>query len=199
MENESGEFTTTKVRKSRSRSPSNTSRCRGSGSTTPTCDDHHGENNGNDDDGNSFSTTSDFQIQERIHNTQHFQFCAIHTLNNLLQLTEKTITTTTTTTSEENTSSFHFLLLICGKIYHLDHDKMSTLRKLGTKEEFDQIANDFIRQEKLLLSNNIDDIADECSSSVNERLSFWTTLMSNHRTPISGNYSFEVRGFVFSH
>ena len=132
-----------------------------------------------------------YNMTEIIHEQQRLQLCAIHTVNNLLQLTDDV-------SNEINDLN--------GPTNHRKKQKVS-------KSEFDAIADYFTSKEHHLCSDdNLDEIANfqeqethgeqqgdkyNCSSSPPPppppvSLTLFQKLSSNHRTPILGNYSYEV-------
>ena len=113
-----------------------------------------------------------------VHESQKRQLCAVHTINNLLQLSPAPNDT------QEN-----------------DECRCS----LATKEELDRIAdeltlaeNDLLRpiQEQTDQNNAAGDKIDEVS---HQELSISDLIFSKHRTVWWGNYSFEVSLRVILH
>eukprot|EP00816_Leptocylindrus_hargravesii_P007297 CAMPEP_0196803858 /NCGR_PEP_ID=MMETSP1362-20130617/3333_1 /TAXON_ID=163516 /ORGANISM="Leptocylindrus danicus, Strain CCMP1856" /LENGTH=232 /DNA_ID=CAMNT_0042175717 /DNA_START=232 /DNA_END=930 /DNA_ORIENTATION=+ len=80
--------------------------------------------------------------------SQRLQLCAVHAINNLLQIS-----------NEENAA---------------------------TKEELDSIADSLVTEEKAIYNSG-----NESISGANS-MSWYDLLRSRHRTPMLGNYSFEV-------
>lgn len=122
-------------------------------------------------------------IAPLVHETQCLQLCAIHALNNLLQLAVHDQHDNATKNIDLNQQ----IILSCGMLFR--HATMEA----GSKGEFDSIADNFTHKEALLYQHDcavdIDTVeTNECTQSV----SFRQVLTSRHRTPIFGNYSFEV-------
>ena len=101
---------------------------------------------------------------------QNLQLCAVHTVNNLLQHTG------------DCTLSDSFILC-SGKLHPINPFQPAT------KAEFDQIADNLTLREAALL--NGDDTTQE--NKIFRKISYRQILQSHHRTPVTGNYSFEVR------
>ncbi len=156
-------------------------------------------------------------VQPLVHEVQSKQLCAIHTLNNLLQLR------TTTASSMPSRQIKHVKttkewILINNQLYDCNDNDNNMLNTAATKEEFDILADNltkreqYLMKEMMMISNDSDnevvntkDIHDvtrttTCSydNDLNqkEKLSLWDQLRSNHRSPYTGNYSLEVRIFI---
>lgn len=133
--------------------------------------------------------SSPITVAPIIHHSQSLQLCAIHALNNLLQLTPDRKVDKTDT---ENNINQEFILC-SGKLYQ--HPSMDA----GSQEEFNRIADELTRKEHVLYSD-IKSNLDPNALNINENeikdgshhVSFWQILRSHHRTPLFGNYSFEV-------
>ncbi len=136
------------------------------------------------------SSSTDFGVQQLVHDKQHRQLCAIHALNNLLQLAENEC---------KPRIGIHFSeakerprLMVQDKCFNLDETKLNALKVRGTKVEFDMIADSLTYQERILLEGG-DSLDVEAETNVKKNLSLWNKVKSNHRTLLTGNYSFEVR------
>jgi hypothetical protein len=130
--------------------------------------------------------------------------CAVHTLNNLLQLT-------TEAPSRQNTHvvTRQEWMLINDHLYDYNDDGV-ILNTAATKEEFDILADTLTQKEQYLMKemfvtssknevnrNYVHDIPDSDDGlSQEEKLSLWGQLRSNHRSLFTGNYSLEVRNFI---
>jgi len=136
-------------------------------------------------------------IEPILNDPQHLQLCAIHTINNLLQITnnnDATIETQTedgddTTTLEEqkrhrlkSDKETTRMILVHGQLY--------TQSKIdfASKEELNTIADEMSKREIALMNNT----EESENSEMNQGISLWTKLRSNHRTLFTGNYSHEV-------
>jgi len=125
-----------------------------------------------------------YKIEPLYCEKQSLMQCAIHAVNNLLQLKSCKIKGEHThhTPSDE--------LLYDGILYH--HGEM----KCATKEEFDCKADELTLKEHALLVEGYSDIDRDKSSvgikSERKKLSLWNRLNSHNRTPLTGNYSIEV-------
>lgn len=100
-----------------------------------------------------------------VHEKQRLQLCAIHTINNLLQLNADLSV------------------------------NADVARAPATKEELDLLADNLTCIEKQVLSPPNGGNGDGGRQVVRSpcTLSIYDKIFSNHRTPILGNYSFEVR------
>jgi hypothetical protein len=145
---------------------------------------------------------SSIAIAPLIHETQSRQLCAVHALNNLLQLSTMIDKTTDTACRRRtkdccsNHDDYHDqqeqqVMLCCGTIYR--HPFMEP----GSIAEFNVIADELTRRETQLYLEKDDgatttseEIVDGCHKS---SISFWNVMRGHHRTPLLGNYSFEVR------
>lgn len=99
-----------------------------------------------------------------VHEKQSLQLCAIHTVNNLLQLTD------------DNQAGW-----MCGN-RKLERPSWT----LATKAELDEIADELTMAENQLLLEG--DKQDGCTKP-----SLYQKLSSQHRTVVFGRYSSEVR------
>lgn len=127
---------------------------------------------------NTFYQDGDLIVHER----QSLQLCAIHAINNLLQLTP-----------EETTVAW-----VCGDSrLPLGEEQ----KQPCTKQEMNELADHLTATESSLLSTNFDDvdITNELEmgltneSITRRKASFWQRFSSNHRSILFGNYSFEVK------
>jgi hypothetical protein len=116
-------------------------------------------------------------IATTVHEQQSLKLCAVHALNNLLQLSEDQL----------ETDSW-----CCGK-RRLQLSPSQTIP--ATKAEFDRIADDLTVAENQLLSSTAaySDKVNNKGSTL-RKISILERLTSNHRTVLLGNYSFEVGG-----
>lgn len=103
-----------------------------------------------------------------VHERQNLQLCAIHTVNNLLQL------------SENNQEGW-----TCGGRNLRDR---TTSWTCASKAELDMIADELTVAENQLL---VDPSSNESETGSTE-LSLFQKLSSQHRTVVFGNYSTEV-------
>ena len=118
-----------------------------------------------------------------IHEKQTRQFCAVHTVNNLLQIPLSGDDTAITWTCN-------------GQRLHLHHSSWYK----ATQPEFDAIANEITLRERQLMNGDDDFFATIGNKSTaagdDERstcsLSIWQKIWSHHGTPYWGNYSMEV-------
>ena len=154
-----------------------------------------------------------------VHEKQVRQLCAIHTVNNLLQLPSDLFGEEATEVNEEPTPSIIVHEWSChGKILHRykqscacdkstnTSDATGTDRipwRVATQEEFDDIAKEFTLREEMLMSGDESTFlsttssAEEVKSSgtTKDRLSKISVLQrvrSNYSTPYYGNYNKEV-------
>jgi len=121
--------------------------------------------------------------------SQSLQLCALHSMNNLLQLNPHI--KNGVLSSDEDAES---LILCGGDLYY--HSKL----KPGSKAEFNAIADQLTVHEAQWLSQTHSDR--ESSQTLDEKsatnphhvghLSYWNLLRSHHRAVFTGNYSFEV-------
>lgn len=121
-----------------------------------------------------------------VRESQSLQLCALHSMNNLLQLRPI-----------HNGGDGEESLILCGgNLYR--HSKI----RAGSKAEFDAIADELTFKEAQWYSQDKSDgesnqISEE-RKAANENanhgrhLSYWQLLRSHHRTLVTGNYSFEV-------
>jgi hypothetical protein len=152
--------------------------------------------------GDNISTES-YNIKPLIHDSQHLQLCAIHALNNLMQLSKTSKNRTIERQGRGKQFPIQFpneaeqvdiddqvngerkeMILINGEVYTVKHVEC------GTKEEFDSLADNLTCKEEALLMG---DGEEESADLGTNKISLWRRIRSNHRTPITGNYSFEVR------
>jgi hypothetical protein len=131
----------------------------------------------------STARTSCASTQERkssiaplIRQSQSLQLCAIMTINNLLQINIHPH-------SDENGYPTEHAMLCGGKCYR--HDSIPP----ATKSELDRIADALVLKEAAVLRGS----AVDSDGSDGGELSYWKLVQGHHRTPLLGNYSFEVR------
>jgi hypothetical protein len=119
----------------------------------------------NDDD----SPKPSYETCSIVHERQSLQLCAIHTINNLLQLTD------------DNQEGW-----MC------DNVRLNRPWTLATKAELDAIADELtVAENQLLVEGDISEESDKQSGST--KPSFYQKLSSQHRTVVFGRYSSEVR------
>lgn len=100
-----------------------------------------------------------------VHERQSLQLCAIHTINNLLQLTN------------DNKQGW-----TCGASHRLKRPSWT----LATKTELDEIADELtVAENQLLVEGNDQDVSLQPS--------LYQKLSSQHRTVLFGRYSSEVQ------
>lgn len=107
-----------------------------------------------------------------VHEKQHLQLCAVHAVNNLLQLSK-----------DEHDSKYQWL---CGE----RELKLCAAQLLpATKAEFDEIADGLT-----VLENDLLSLVHTVSNEIGRRRgpNLYERINSNHRTIFFGNYSFEV-------
>lgn len=105
-----------------------------------------------------------------IHERQSLQLCAVHAINNLLQI------------STDNTSNEGWM---CGSCKL--NEQPSWTR--ATKTELDEIADALtIAESHLMVEDN-----DGNNNAPPQAISLYQKLSSQHRTILFGRYSFEVR------
>ena len=139
-----------------------------------------------------------------VHERQSRQLCAIHAVNNLLQL-HFSRDETNKSNEQGNTSSQHQCMYQCGPFI------VQRSCKLVTKLEMDRIADDLTLVERNLLQENtfdnntrnddnnsaggretpVDVVGGASLRSQHNELSLKDKLVSNHRTMYLGCYSFE--------
>jgi len=138
------------------------------------------------DDTTPQKSMSTISIAPLFHESQRLQLCALHALNNLLQLSPDN----NEGISDEDESDN--LILCSGKLYC--HDALPH----ATKSEFNALADDLTSREAELYNESNGQNQDQAqeqgeSGRVGGRkLSWWRWIRSQHRTPFTGNYSFEV-------
>ena len=147
-----------------------------------------------------------------VHEKQSFQFCALHSLNNLLQLSSSNYNTTIeyennktkdgcSNNNNNNKNGLPKNVVVGGiKDCHRWNHKFPSIgdgkMEPFTKNELDRIANRFISAESKLFNNTNDGSILEENDDSSPHVSFLQSLRSNHRTPLTGNYSYEVSKFV---
>ena len=119
------------------------------------------------DDGSSELSDDTCSI---VHERQSLQLCAVHTVNNLLQL------------KEDNKEGW-----VC------DKQKLDRPWTLAAKAELDEIADALTVAENQLL---VDESRGECDRQQDRstKPSLYQKFSSQHRTVVFGRYSSEVRG-----
>ncbi len=126
---------------------------------------------------------SKISIAPIVRQSQSLQLCAVMTINNLLQACTEDET-------YENESATEALMLCGGNLLRLKKDA----QPMATAAELNRIADELILRETALLQDNA--TSNEISQD-NTYPSHWQVISSHHRTPLFGNYSFEVRQHVF--
>lgn len=126
-----------------------------------------------------------FVPEETLHEKQSLQLCAVHAVNNLLQISHDADARVdimehdgSYVSSDEKVSQDDgFFMLCAGNVYRCNQN----LRMRANKKEFDDIADELHQKEIHLLSQDPTRVP-------------WTRFlrMSNHRSLFTGNYSFEV-------
>eukprot|EP00978_Attheya_sp_CCMP212_P037204 scaffold173826_cov62-Attheya_sp.AAC.5 len=119
-----------------------------------------------------------------VHERQVRQLCAIHAVNNLLQLDDSIAD------HEGNNGTLHHWICNGTKLPWTEEQILP-----ATKKELDDIADGLTLVECKLLSLRDNDYEINISAQPSpelETLSMYQRLHSNHRTPVVGNYSFEV-------
>jgi hypothetical protein len=155
-----------------------------------------------------------------IHEKQIRQFCAIHTVNNLLQLSSEDSNGVVTesdgiSASDDEGSSKQTYITTewrChGRLIYRqrrrsdssgDNARSTSDKKkfniVATQSEFNEIAEDFTNRELRLMEGSDPMILDsneeatEVSQQSGRKLSTMQRLRSNYGTPVFGNYSVEV-------
>lgn len=115
-----------------------------------------------------------------IHERQRLQLCALHAINNLLQLDQGL-------DGEVSNSSGMMsnpVLLCGGKIYEIKNSIPYV-----TKAEFDSVADELTVREEECFRNTTETTTAEDGE---RKISFWKQMWSHHRTPFTGNYSLEA-------
>ena len=112
---------------------------------------------------------------------QKLQLCAKHAVNNLLQLDS--------TKNVEQESEKHMFIVCHGKIWKISKQEIFNP---CTKKELDLIADEMTFKENELYTTNESQDEDNGAETYYSKLSYWQILRSSHRTPITGNYSYEV-------
>lgn len=157
--------------------------------------------------GNSFdqdtTSTIDHRLQQNIlvlpilNDPQYLQFCAVHTINNLLQITKDATIETEEGDRDDRTLEERRNRLISDETTRmiLVNGDLYTQSKIdfASKKELDTIADEMSNRENALMKR--EEIE---NSETNEGISVWNVLRSNHRTLLTGNYSHEVRIYLTS-
>ncbi len=131
-----------------------------------------------------------------VHEKQSLQLCALHSLNNLLQLSSSSKYIDYNNKNEDYKNGQNEVRIKdCHRFTF--PSKVDTIEPF-TKNQLDSIANRFISAEsKLFIHNNDDNNTSSsnngiCKEDDSPQVSFLKSLRSNHRTPLTGNYSYEV-------
>jgi len=148
------------------------------------------------DDTSKQQNSSTLSIVPIVNDPQHRQLCAVHTINNLLQLTKNSTAmkddgtvriaaggSNTTCKSDATTRS----VLVTGEIY--------TQPKLefASKTELDLIADELSNRETVWMGGDEEEEREPNGKKTTVvGSSLWRRLRSNHRTLFTGNFSFSV-------
>ena len=131
-------------------------------------------------------------IDPLVRQSQSLQLCALMAINNLLQLPANTPRSPTARTNTRRVDEIENLVLCGRNLFY--HDAVAL--QVATKSELDAIADELILKESALLNgtcSNYEGGPTDDSGSTRVNLSYWEIFRSHHRTPFTGNYSFEVR------
>lgn len=134
------------------------------------------------------NTSTEISILPLVRQSQSLQLCAVMTINNLLQLTDEP--------HGHGHGGHEQVMLLCGgKLLRRQQDVLP----FATTTDLNDIADELILCEADLFHGNIHDDKSKNqkpnSGTVNtkRKASRWQVIRSRHRTPLFGNYSFEVR------
>ena len=125
--------------------------------------------------------SSEYKLRPMKLEQQKLQLCAKHAVNNLLQLDS--------TKHVERESERQMFIVCHGKIWKMLKQEIFNP---CTKKELDLIADEMTFKENELYTTNENHVEDIDAKTYYSRLSYWQILRSSHRTPITGNYSYEV-------
>ena len=128
-------------------------------------------------------------LEPLIHEDQSLQLCALHTINNLLQL-QKSIDPP----ASESDNNLEEGLLVGGRLYPSSSSFVPCgSTDIATTRELNQIADELTQREHKLLTQGVEAVEDTfCEDNKKTKISLWRKLKSQHRTVVAGNYSFEV-------
>lgn len=144
-------------------------------------------------------------LEPMIHEDQSLQLCALHTINNLLQLKERVVVDCT---AEDTTDSVVLkeALLCGGRLLYSSQSESTKNNAIATIGELNQIADYLTERECSLLAGG--DTSMEEGTHTTEQgydvtknvtsLSLLQKMRSQHRTLLAGNYSFEVLETILS-
>mmetsp|Transcript_28129 Transcript_28129/g.33323 ORF Transcript_28129/g.33323 Transcript_28129/m.33323 type:complete len:342 (-) Transcript_28129:249-1274(-) len=142
----------------------------------------------NDDD-TSNQQKNTYSIVPIVNDPQHRQLCAVHTINNLLQLPTKNSTTNeeggSSTRCNKSDATTTRSVLVTGELY--TQPKVD----FASKTELESIADEMSDRETAWMSGN-DEERDMNGKKKTVGSSLWRSLRSNHRTLFTGNFSFSV-------
>jgi hypothetical protein len=137
-----------------------------------------------------------------LHEKQTRQLCAVHTVNNLLQLPSGSGCDGSFDCADDDAKDLQIHTWTCdGRVLHQYRQPSSTSISLdkcwcaATQSEFDKIAQQVTIRERQLMNGDVSDAMnknDGTTSSTNDSLSTWQRTWSHHVTPFFGNYSCEV-------
>ena len=118
------------------------------------------------------ATNLQFVPEEILHEKQSLQLCAVHAVNNLLQASPLPCHAET---APKDDSSYY--VLCAGHVYRCNQK----MERCACKKEFDEIADELHQKEMDLFSQD-------------PKRGSWSRLMmiNNHRSLVTGNYSFEA-------
>lgn len=119
-----------------------------------------------------------------IHEKQSRQLCAVHTVNNLLQIPPGL-------PHRHDDDAIHEW--ICDGRRFRPHRPWN----IATQGEFDAIAREMTMREIQLSINNNNNQHVSIAETNSGGLSFWQHIRSHHGTPFFGNYSIEVLQMAF--
>jgi hypothetical protein len=144
-------------------------------------------------------------LEPLIHEDQSLQLCALHTINNLLQLKKRTESPPSTSKSQivrgggtDNGSVVLKEALLCGGRFFYSSSNLeesvnnnnTTRADIATTAELNHIADDLTHREYSLLTQGTSNEPDDTTRT--PKLSLMQKMNSHHRTVVAGNYSFEV-------
>ena len=131
----------------------------------------------------SSKTGPSFEYKLRPMKLEHqkLQLCAKHAVNNLIQLDS--------TKTGERESEKDMFIVCHGKLWKISKQEIFNP---CTKKELDLIADEMTFKENELYTTKESQVEGIGAKNYYSKLSYWQILRSSHRTPITGNYSYEV-------
>jgi len=148
---------------------------------------------------NNEQNATTLSVMPIVNDPQHRQLCAVHTINNLLQLTTKKNSTTTREDNADDTRTAGGEQRICksnattrsvlinGQLY-----KQANNVEFASKKELESIADEMSGREAAWMSGEEEERdANGCKTNAGNS-QWWRSLRSNHRTVFTGNFSFSV-------